>query len=192
MKKQILGAAGLLTAGLLAGSAFSITGANAADSTTTGTTSSTTSTTDSTSTTPADKPDIFSATSIREGEANVDAATEAKLTAAALAEVPGATVIRAETDSDGAKYEVHLKNADGSVVTVKFDENFVIIETVDGFAPADDDVDGDGRHGGHHEPGDIDDDADGPDGDDADDDSSFTVDDTTTSSATSDSTSTED
>ena len=185
MKKQILGAAGLLTAGLVAGSAFSISAASAADSTTT-------STTDSTSTTPADKPDIFSATSIREGEANVDAATEAKLTAAALAEVPGATVIRAETDSDGAKYEVHLKNADGSVVTVKFDENFVITDTLDGFAPADDDVDGDGRHGGHHEPGDIDDDGDGPDGDDADDDSSFTVDDTTTSSATSDSTSTED
>ena len=184
MKKQILGAAGLLTAGLLAGSAFSITGANAADSTTTGTTSSTTSTTDSTSTTPADKPDIFSATSVREGEANVDATTEARLTEAALAEVADATVIRAETDSDGAAYEVHLKNADGSVVTVKFDENFVITDTVDGFAPADDDgdADDDGRHGAHH----------GPDGDASDDDSSFTVDDSTTSNTTSGSTSTED
>jgi hypothetical protein len=152
MKKQILGAAGLLTAGLIAGSAFSITGANAADSTTTGTTSSTTSTTDSTA--PADKPDIFSATSIREGEANVDTATEAKLTKAALAEVADATVIRAETDSDGAKYEVHLKNADGSVTTVKFDENFAITDTVDGFGPVGDDADGDGPHGpggpGHH------------------------------------------
>jgi hypothetical protein len=177
MKKQILGAAGLLTAGLLAGSAFSITAASAADSTTT-------STTDSTSTTPGDKPDMFSATSIREGEANVDATTEAKLTESALAEVADATVIRAETDSDGAAYEVHLKNADGSVVTVKFDENFVITDTLDGFAPADDDgdADDDGRHGAHH----------GPDGDASDDDSSFTVDDSATSSTTSGSTSTED
>lgn len=154
MKKQIFGAAGLLTAGLLAGSAFSITAASAADSTTT-------STTDSTSTTPGDKPDLFSATSIREGEANVDATTEAKLTEAALAEVADATVIRAETDSDGAAYEVHLKNADGSVVTVKFDENFALTETIEGFGPAGDHAgDHAGGHHGHHADGDADDETD--------------------------------
>src|SRR5580693_8825389 len=40
-----------------------------------------------------------------------------KATAAATAAVPGATVIRAETDSSGASpFEVHLKKADGTYV----------------------------------------------------------------------------
>ena len=43
-------------------------------------------------------------------------------TAAATAAVPGATVIRAETDSSGASpYEVHMKKSDGSYVTVELD-----------------------------------------------------------------------
>ena len=46
--------------------------------------------------------------------------------AAAEAAVPGATVIRAETDAQGAAYEVHLKKADGSEVTVKLDASFKV------------------------------------------------------------------
>ena len=38
---------------------------------------------------------------------------------AALAAVPGATVIRVETDAQGSAYEVHMRKADGSLVTVK-------------------------------------------------------------------------
>ncbi|MGN6330536.1 MAG: hypothetical protein ACTHOD_02660, partial [Motilibacteraceae bacterium] len=41
----------------------------------------------------------------------------AKVKAAALAKVPGATVDRVETDADGAAYEAHLTKADGSHVT---------------------------------------------------------------------------
>jgi hypothetical protein len=57
-----------------------------------------------------------------------------KATAAANAAVSGATVIRAETDSSGnATYEVHLKKADGTDVTVELDSNFAVTGTVSGF-----------------------------------------------------------
>ena len=55
-----------------------------------------------------------------------------KATAAAQAAVPGATVRRAETDAEGAAYEVHMTKADGSIVTVKLDSNFNVTETLDG------------------------------------------------------------
>ena len=55
-------------------------------------------------------------------------------TAAATAAVPGATVIRAETDSSGASpYEVHMKKADGTYVTVELDSSFKVVTTVSGF-----------------------------------------------------------
>ena len=133
MNKNILGAAGLLTVGLVAGSAFAITGASAAD--TTATTSSTTST--STTAPAADdtnRPDVFSTTSIKPGESLVTGDGLSKLTDAALAKFPGATVIRVENDSDGDAYEVHLKKADGSVVTVTFDENYTVTGDHEGFA----------------------------------------------------------
>jgi uncharacterized membrane protein YkoI len=50
----------------------------------------------------------------------------AKVTAAVEAEVPGATIDRAETDADGDVYEAHITNADGTKATVKFDANFTI------------------------------------------------------------------
>ena len=57
-----------------------------------------------------------------------------KATAAATAAVPGATVIRAETNSSGASpYEVHMKKTDGSYVTVELDSNFAATATVSGF-----------------------------------------------------------
>src|SRR3954470_9280934 len=56
----------------------------------------------------------------------------AKATAAAKAAVPGGTVQRAETDAEGAAYEVHMTKSDGSIVTVKLDTNFKVTETVDG------------------------------------------------------------
>ncbi len=55
-------------------------------------------------------------------------------TAAAKAAVPGATVIRAETDSSGAStYEVHMKKADGSYVTVELSSTFRVVKTISGF-----------------------------------------------------------
>ena len=55
-----------------------------------------------------------------------------KATAAAEAAVPGATAERAETDAEGASYEVHMTKADGSVVTVKLDASFNVTSTIDG------------------------------------------------------------
>ncbi len=57
-----------------------------------------------------------------------------KADAAAQAAVPGATIIRAETDSSGAApYEVHMKKTDGSYVTVELDSNFNVVKTISGF-----------------------------------------------------------
>lgn len=67
------------------------------------------------------------------GETLVTGANLTTLTKAALTAVPGSTVIRAETDSGGAAYEVHLTKADGSDVTVKFDSSFNVTATQDGF-----------------------------------------------------------
>lgn len=171
MKKNLLATAGVLTAGLVIGSAFAISGANAADTpatTPTSTNASTSATTTTTSTTDLDdtnRPDAFSTTSIKPGESLVTGDALTKLTDAALAKYPGATVIRVENDSDGAEYEVHLKLADGSVATVEFDSSFNITGDHEGFAdaskggpkgPHHDDADG---HDGDHE---GDDDGDGP------------------------------
>jgi len=59
-------------------------------------------------------------------------ATADKVTAAALAAVPGGTVQRVETDAEGAVYEAHMLKADGTPVTVKFDANFNVTGTESG------------------------------------------------------------
>ena len=54
--------------------------------------------------------------------------TAAQVQAAALAEVPGGTIVRVETDADGnAKYEAHMTKADGTPVTVYVDANFDVV-----------------------------------------------------------------
>ena len=55
----------------------------------------------------------------------------AKATAAAQAAVPGATIVRAETDGDGDAFEVHVTKADGTSATVKLNADFTVktIET---------------------------------------------------------------
>jgi hypothetical protein len=59
-----------------------------------------------------------------------------KAEAAAKAAVPGATIIRAETDSSGAApYEVHLQKTDGSYVTVELNSSFQATKTITGFGP---------------------------------------------------------
>lgn len=159
MKKQILGAGAVLAAGLIAGSAFSLTAAaNAATDATNNSVATTNSVaTDSAATTQdaqgQDRPDIFSPTPVRSDETAVTGDALAKVTAAAEAKAPGATVIRVETDGDGnAKYEVHMKKADGSVTTVYVDESYNVVSQEDGFGP--------GPKGGHGPRGDND--GDGP------------------------------
>lgn len=59
--------------------------------------------------------------------------TASKVRAAALQAVPGGTIIRVETDSEGSPYEAHMQKSDGSVVTVKIDKNFKVTATKTGF-----------------------------------------------------------
>jgi len=58
------------------------------------------------------------------GETALTGTTAAKVKAAALKAVPGGTVLRVETDSDGSPYEAHVRKADGTHVVVKVDKNF--------------------------------------------------------------------
>ena len=52
----------------------------------------------------------------------------AKVTAAAQAKVPGATIDRVENDADGnAAYEAHMTKADGTHVTVYVDKSFAVV-----------------------------------------------------------------
>jgi hypothetical protein len=67
------------------------------------------------------------------GETLLTGTVAEKVKAAALAAVPGSTIIRVETDSDGSPYEAHLTKADGTQVTVKVDANFKVTATDAGF-----------------------------------------------------------
>jgi uncharacterized membrane protein YkoI len=68
----------------------------------------------------------------RDGEVALTGAKAAKAKAAALAKLPGATVVRVETDADGATYEAHVTKADGSEATVKLDATFTVTSVEDG------------------------------------------------------------
>ncbi len=57
------------------------------------------------------------------GETPLTGADADKATAAAVAEIPGGTVLRVETDADGT-YEAHVTKADGTEVEVKMDKDF--------------------------------------------------------------------
>ena len=61
----------------------------------------------------------------RGDEEALTGSTADKVREAALAEYPGATVLRVETDSDGV-YEAHLVKADGTPVTVQVDKGFEV------------------------------------------------------------------
>ena len=59
--------------------------------------------------------------------------TASKMTAAAKAEVPGATIERVETDADGhAAYEAHMVKSDGSRITVYVNKQFEVVGAEDG------------------------------------------------------------
>lgn len=78
--------------------------------------------------------------------------TATKVTEAALAAVPGATIERVETDADGAVYEAHLVTSDGQHQTVTFDADYKVVEIQDGGAGGPGGMGG-GMGGGHGRPG---------------------------------------
>ncbi|MGN6377339.1 MAG: hypothetical protein ACTHNU_00145 [Gaiellales bacterium] len=67
------------------------------------------------------------------GETLLTGSAASRAKAAALAAVPGATVIRVETDSAGAAYEAHMRKSDGTYVTVKLDAAFKVTAVQSGF-----------------------------------------------------------
>jgi len=84
---------------------------------------------------PAGRPDPATMTH-GPGETLLTGSDLASATAAATAAEPGATVLRAETDSSGdATYEVHMTKADGSTVTVELNSSFAVTGTKTGFGP---------------------------------------------------------
>lgn len=169
MNKKMIGATSLLAAGLVAGSFFSIAGANAetnsnvypVTTTTTDPAAPVTPVSPVTPVAPSTPAPVAPKAHVQETPVTGDLATE--LSNLALAANPGATVDRVENDTDGAVYEVHLTLADGSHVTVKFDADKKITATETGPAFAGPRGDG-GHHGkgghGHHD-GDKDGDASG-------------------------------
>ena len=68
------------------------------------------------------------------GETLLTGTQLAQATAAATAAVPGAKVVRAETNSSGTSpYEVHMSKTDGSTVSVELDANLKVVTTIAGF-----------------------------------------------------------
>ena len=70
----------------------------------------------------------------RSGETALEGDVADQVEAAALAEYPGATVLRVETDADGV-YEAHLVTADGEHLTVAVDEDFTVTGVEEGGGP---------------------------------------------------------
>jgi hypothetical protein len=118
-----MGAIGLLAAGVIGGGLLGTTLSASADPTTTPSASSSA---------PAGAPGPGGAKPVRSDEKAVSSADDAVLRAAALKAVPGGTVIRIETDSGDATYEAHMKKADGTLATVKFDANKAVTAVEDG------------------------------------------------------------
>src|SRR5438309_406236 len=125
-RRRILASAGLIASGLVAGGILAGTHVAGAATTPTASTSAATATAPANGGDPAAVSHGPNETLLTDGNAT-------KATAAAKAAVPGATIIRVETDSGGAVYEAHMKKADGSFVTVKMDKNFKVTAVQDGF-----------------------------------------------------------
>jgi len=113
-------AAGVAGGGILA----SQVAANAAESTTSTTTSSSTSSYGSQGSADQSQPQ-------RSDEKLLTGSDATEAEAAALAEYPGATIERVETDSDGV-YEAHIVTAAGDRVTVLLDDSFAVTGTQTG------------------------------------------------------------
>jgi hypothetical protein len=124
----------LLTSALIAGGVLG--GAGIANAATDGGSSSSSSTdAAATATAPQQGQDPSTMTN-GPGETLLTGTEADQVTAAAKAAVPDGTIIRVETDNEGAAYEAHVKKADGTTVTLKFDSNFSVTDTIDGFGAA--------------------------------------------------------
>jgi hypothetical protein len=131
-QRKKAGAVGLVAAGAVAGGILaSSIGANAATPATTaaGTTAATTAPPAATSPT---NPGPGGANPVRSDESLATGTTLDTLKAAALKAVPGATIIRIESDSGDGVWEAHMTKSDGSLVTVKFDKSLTVTQVEQG------------------------------------------------------------
>jgi hypothetical protein len=132
-KKRWAAAVGLLAAGAIGGGvlASALTASASSDTSTAsaGTVSSPSGN--------ARTPGPGGAQPVRPDEKGVSSAAAATLRAAALEAVPGGTVYRIETDAGDGVYEVHMKKADGSLVTVKFGKNLTVTKVESGMGAGD-------------------------------------------------------
>jgi hypothetical protein len=128
----MIGAATVLTAVTVAGGAVALSSAATA-----ATTSPSTSPSSSTSTTVPKNFNPGGSAPVRHDEKAVSSADSATLSAAALKAVPGATIIRVETDAGDAAYEVHLTKTDGTLATVKFDKSLTVTKVETGMGQGD-------------------------------------------------------
>lgn len=144
-RRRVAAGAGLVAAGLVAGGVLANTLGASADTT------SPTSSSSSSSSTSGERPNApgnpGGSAPVRSDEKAVTAAQAATLKAAALKAVPGGTVIRVETDAGDAAYEAHMRKADGTLVTVKFDKNLAVVKVESGMGQGD--PAGPGGPGGH-------------------------------------------
>jgi uncharacterized membrane protein YkoI len=123
-------AAGLVAAGLVAGGVLAASmSANAADGTPS----------PGTTTKPANPNPGDPSKPQRSDETLLTGDTLAKVKAAVLAKYPGATLVRVETDSDGA-YEAHITKKDGTPTTVEVSKAYAVT--------GEEQRRGGGRHGG--------------------------------------------
>lgn len=129
--------AALAVAGAVAGGTLGIVGVASAQDTSSTTTPSATGTTGRDA---ARAPKAGTETALT-GE------TADKVTAAAVAAVPGATVERVETDDDGSPFEAHITKSDGTRATVKIDASYAVTAVEDN-AGKGDHAGGPGGHGG--------------------------------------------
>lgn len=145
-KRSGVGLAALgMTAGLIAGGTLATAlSASAANNGSSASSSTATTDTAATAATPPTSPpgqagrsDPGGAASVRSDEKALTGDDLAKAKAAALAAVPGGTIIRAETDAGDAAYEVHMTKGDGSRVTVKLDKNLTLVKVENGMGMGD-------------------------------------------------------
>ncbi len=84
------------------------------------------------------------------GETVLTGDDAAKVTEAALAAEPGATVVRIETDTNGHAFEAHVQLADGSYKTLYFTADYAADGSETGFGPGGPGGPCGPGHHGHH------------------------------------------
>jgi hypothetical protein len=136
--RKLAGPVGLVAAGLLAGGVLAATLSASADTATPSPTAPSAPGGSGQGVAPQGDGDPHHSQRSDETLLTGDAAS--KVRAAALAKYPGATIERAETDSDGV-YEAHLVTADGQHVTVEVDKSYKVTGL---------EAHGPGGPGGHH------------------------------------------